>query len=512
LKSRADAYARIIALFPEAALIVTGDGAIQVANARAAALLGVSTQEAAGRRLDEFVEDPSTLAGFMTLSARSATPVPAGVSFRRPAASAPARIEGAMLEPRSAEGPALILVRVRAKEAAIDRFLALNMRIEELGREIARRQRAEAALAETDRRKDEFLAMLAHELRNPLAVLTSGIGYMAASREPGTAGDGLLERMQRQLRQLTRLVDDLVDVARITTGKMVLRREPVPLQTVLRDALDACGPAIAEREIDLVAALPDEPVWVYADPARLPQVFSNLVSNAVKFSPVRASVRISAEVRGGQATVTVRDAGSGIRRELLASVFDLFTQADHSLARSLGGLGVGLNVAKRITELHGGTIEAHSEGEGLGSEFRVTLPRAGEPAHAQPKRPPSPPAPTAAKRRILVVDDNQDAAISLAALLRLSGHEVQVSYDGESALRLSSAMLPDVILLDLGMPGMSGYEVARRLRRSAAAKLPRIIALSGYGADADRLESRRAGFDHHLTKPVLLEALQSLID
>ena len=510
--SRADAYASVIALLPEAALIVTVEGAIHVANARAADMLGVPLAGAAGRSLGEFVEEPAKLAEFLRLAARSAIPLPAGMRLVHQTDS-DCRLDGAVLATGSKEGPALILIRMRPKEAAINRFLALNLRIEELGREVARRQRAESALAEADRRKDEFLAMLAHELRNPLAVLSNGIAYMAASRDAQPkAGEDMVAPMQRQLRQLSRLVDDLLDVARISTGKMVMRREARPLRAVLEDALDTCRPAITARGVDVVATLPDEPAWVEADPARLPQVFCNLISNAVKFSDPGSSVRISCELDGGKAVVRVHDAGAGIRRELLHSVFDLFTQADQSLARSQGGLGVGLSVAKRITELHGGTIEAHSEGEGLGSEFRVTLPLAAPLAAAQPAQQQKAPQPTSAKRRILVVDDNEDAASSLAALLRLSGHEVQVSYDGESALRLSGAMLPDIVVLDLGMPGMNGYEVARRLRQSAAAKLPRIIALSGYGAEADRIESRRAGFDHHLTKPVQLETLQGLIN
>jgi signal transduction histidine kinase len=513
----AEAFAAVISLLPDAILLVSSGGEIQSANSRAAEMLQLPPADLSGRALAGLVaEDPETVAALLRTASRSGVPVPGSLTLkaaeRRPI---PCRCEGAVLQARSGEAPALLLLRLVPKESAVNRFVALNMRIDELGREIGRRQRAEVALAEADRRKDEFLAMLAHELRNPLAVLGNGIQYIRIAHAKRAPGDDpalaeLGDSMQRQLRQLARLVEDLLDVSRITTGKIVVRKALVRLETVLQNAIETCRPAIVGRDIDLAVTSAGS-LMVEADSARLSQVFCNLLSNAVKFSEPRARVRFSSAEEGGQAVVRVSDSGTGIPAAILPRVFDLFMQADNSLARSQGGLGVGLTIAKLIAELHGGSIEARSEGHGRGSEFIVRLPLApvrgdglARGAHAASDS-------QGARRKILVVDDNQDAAESLAFLLRLSGHEVRIAHSGEAALRLRDDQPPEVVLLDLGMPGMDGYETARRLRQSARASDTLIVAVTGYGADADRRQARAAGFDHLLTKPVEIEVLEKLM-
>jgi len=378
--------------------------------------------------------------------------------------------------------------------------------------DISERRRTERERAEADRRKDEFLAMLAHELRNPLAVLGNGIQYIrsaqqAAAEDPALGVLG--EAMQRQLRQLARLVDDLLDVSRISTGKIVLRKAPVLLQEVIQESIATCRPAISAREMRLRVTLPEKRLVVEADPARLSQVFCNLLSNAVKFSEPGGAIEIASEARQDRALIRVSDAGAGIAVDLLGSVFDMFVQGDTSLARTQGGLGVGLSIARQITELHGGSIEARSAGPGRGSEFTVSLPLVEALAAAPRER--AAPAGPAQARRILVVDDNADAAASLAMLLGMTGHRVELANDGISALRLSTSLRPEVVVLDLGMPGMDGYEVARRLRKNPSNEGVLLIAVSGYGAEADRRQSRASGFDHHLTKPIEIEALQRLI-
>jgi PAS domain S-box-containing protein len=378
--------------------------------------------------------------------------------------------------------------------------------------DISERRAAERERTEADRRKDEFLAMLAHELRNPLAVLGNGIEYIRAAHQAAAEDPalGLLgEAMRRQLRQLARLVDDLLDVSRISTGKIVLRKAPVALQDVIQESIATCRPAISARELRLRVALPAERLVVEADPARLSQVFCNLISNAVKFSEPGGRVEITSEAKPGRAVIRVSDAGAGIAAHMLGSVFDMFVQGDNSLARTHGGLGVGLTIARQIAELHGGSIEARSEGPGRGSEFAVSLPLTGTgiPAPAQAAEPARP----AQVRHILVVDDNVDAAASLAMLLRMAGHRVEVANDGRSALRLAAAVRPEVVLLDLGMPGMDGYEVASRLRQNPANEGMVLLAVSGYGAEADRRRTRASGFDHHLTKPLEIEALEALV-
>jgi PAS domain S-box-containing protein len=385
-----------------------------------------------------------------------------------------------------------------------------------LGIDITDRHRAVAALQEADRRKDEFLATLAHELRNPLAPISSGLHILKSSTDPSMAGTAL-EIMQRQVGQMVRLVDDLLDVARITTGKVELRCEPFDLAAAIADAAETSQLALADREQPFTITAPPRPIYVNADRTRLAQVFANLLNNSAKYSEPGQPVSIAFARDGGDAVVRVRDAGIGIHPEMLPRVFDMFRQADRTGGRSRGGLGIGLSLVRRITELHGGTVSAHSEGLGLGSEFVVRIPAmpeavAGVPAgnvqHGQSGNGGT------ARRRILVVDDNLDAAEALAALLAIDGHETRIAHDGPEAIELAKRFHPDVVFLDIGMPTLDGHETARLIRQQPWGKDMVLVALTGWGQHEDRRRSQDAGFNHHLVKPadpaVVLKLLSSL--
>jgi PAS domain S-box-containing protein len=380
-----------------------------------------------------------------------------------------------------------------------------------VSRNITERKRAEEALRLADRRKDEFLAMLAHELRNPLAPIRNAAQVI---RLVGTADPNVqraTELVERQVQHMTRLVDDLLDVSRITSGKIKLQKEPVELAAVVGRAVETARPLIEARRHELAVTLPREAVPLEADPTRLAQVIANLLTNAAKYTEEGGHVRLTVEREGGTAVVRVRDDGVGIPSEMLSSVFTLFTQVDRTLARSEGGLGIGLTLVKSLTELHGGTVEARSEGPGTGSEFIVRLPVARTPQ--APDAGPADPAGAGRPppRRVLVVDDNVDAAESLAMLLRVGRHDVRTAHDGATALQLAGAFRPEVVLLDIGLPRMDGYQVARRLREQEGMGGAVLVALTGYGQDEDRRRSQEAGFDRHLVKPADPTALNDIL-
>lgn len=361
-----------------------------------------------------------------------------------------------------------------------------------------------AQVRDADRRKDEFLAMLAHELRNPLAPIRSGLDLLAMSgAEPET-----VQLMQEQVTHVVRLVDDLLDVSRIMRGKIPLHKETVPLVLVVQRSVESVRPLMASRKHDLHVSLSSEPIWVEADPVRLTQVITNLLNNAAKFMEKGGRVDVAVHQEGDQAVVSVRDRGIGIDPELLPHVFDLFTQADRSLDRTQGGLGIGLTLVRSLVEMHGGTVEARSDGDGTGSEFVVRLPVAPRPVET-PKPPPR--TWSAVGRRILIVEDNVGAAKVLARLLAKTGpHEIQVANDGAEGLERARAFHPELVLLDIGLPEIDGYEVARRLRQMPEGDRPLIVALTGYGQEEDRRRSKEAGFDEHLLKPPSLDVLQTL--
>ena len=373
--------------------------------------------------------------------------------------------------------------------------------------DITDRRRAVEALQEADRRKDEFLATLAHELRNPLAPISSGLHILRSARDESHR-DIALEIMERQLAQMVRLVDDLLDVARITTGKVEMRCEPIDIELPIADAIESSGALLGER---FTLHKPAGTVFVNADRTRLAQVFANLLNNSAKYSESAQPVSITVTREGGDSVVRVRDAGMGIHPDMLPRVFDMFRQADRTGGRSRGGLGIGLSIVKRIVEMHGGTVSAHSEGLGLGSEFVVRLPavaaaRAGMPAD-QPAGSGAP-----ARRRILVVDDNADAAESLAALLSISGHETRMAHDGPEALQQAERFHPDIVFLDIGMPTLDGHETAKLIRKQPWGKDMVLVALTGWGQHEDRRRSKDAGFNHHLVKPADPQVVEKLLE
>jgi signal transduction histidine kinase/ActR/RegA family two-component response regulator len=366
-----------------------------------------------------------------------------------------------------------------------------------------------AALKEADRRKNEFLAILAHELRNPLAPIHNAIEVLGLQEPPDPAVQWPREIIERQVQQLNRMVDDLLDVSRITQAKFRLHKEPVQVATIIARAVETSEPMIAARKHRMSVDLPAEPLWVEGDKVRLAQIVANLLNNAAKYTAEGGQIWLSAERRGDAAVLHVRDTGIGIPAELLPRVFDAFTQEERSPDRAQGGLGIGLALVRSLTELHGGRVEAKSAGRGKGSEFIVHLPALAEaPTEAEAVRKNG--NAELPKRRILVVDDNIDSAETLGLLLRLGGHDVKTAYSGQSALELARLDRPEIVMLDIGMPGMDGLEVARRLREVAGLKDVLLIAMTGYGQDEDRRRTEGAGFNTHLVKPIDFERLNSL--
>ena len=428
--------------------------------------------------------------------------------------------------------------------------------------DVTARRQAEQALREADRRKDAFLATLAHELRNPLAPVRNALEVLKRADGDAALTPRALATMERQLAHMVRLIDDLLDVSRISRDHLELRRERVRLDGVIDAAVETCRPLLTDRGHALALALPASPLWLHADPVRLAQVFGNLLSNACRYTEPGGRIRIEARALGTRAVqVRVSDTGLGIPPAMLERVFDLFTQVDGARSRAAGGLGIGLSLVKRLVALHGGSVAAHSPGLGQGSSFTVELPLLAEqelPGDARDTartiplrpRPPSPseaapvPMPAAASevipampnmpddhpsasasasedaapgaaapqgRRVLIVDDNADSADSLAMLLQLGGHEAHTAYDGLQALELASRLQPEVLLLDLGLPGLDGCELCRRIRQQPWAARSLLIAVTGWGQAADKQRSQDAGFDGHLVKPVDLPALEKLL-
>jgi PAS domain S-box-containing protein len=369
-------------------------------------------------------------------------------------------------------------------------------------------------LAEADRRKDEFLATLAHELRNPLAPLSNTLEILKRRGSEDPAVRRGLDTMERQLEQLVRLVDDLLDLSRITHNRIELRKRHMELAPVIRQAVLGAQPLAEPAGHAIEVSMPAEPLWLNADAVRLTQVFGNLLNNSCKYTRAGGTIRVIGRRDGTDAVVTVSDTGIGIPADKLANIFDMFTQVDRSLEQSQSGLGIGLTLVKRLVEMHGGSVEARSAGVGQGSAFVVRLPAA---IHVSDVSNPMPSESQArgSMHRILVVDDNKDSADSLAMLLELTGHDVFVAHDGHSALEAVELRRPDIVLLDIGLPSLNGHEVCRRIRQQAWGKTTVIIALTGWGQEEDRRRSQEAGFDGHLVKPVdhghLLALLESLM-
>jgi signal transduction histidine kinase/ActR/RegA family two-component response regulator len=402
------------------------------------------------------------------------------------------------------------VVEKRTAEAALQKAYAeLETRVEERTAELAK---SGEALRNADRRKDEFLAMLGHELRNPLAPIRNALQIMQKPNVPDSTVKWAREVIDRQVNRLTRIVDDLLDVSRIVYGKINLRETPLEIAMLINQAVEGSLPLIEERHQKLSVRILDEALWVKGDLVRLEQVISNLLNNAAKYSEVGEQIRLEVEASENWVTVRVLDKGIGISSEVMPYIFDLFAQASPGLAGTQSGLGIGLTVVKRLVEMHGGRVEAHSEGTGHGSEFLVHLPRGKAPSQTKirvqqhdlahgSKHP----------IRVLVVDDNQDSVESLALLLGLEGYTVMTACNGVSALAEAVGFQPQVVLLDIGMPDMDGYEVARELRAREQTRSMTIIALTGYGQPEDRVRAEAAGFTDHLTKPVHPDVLYTLL-
>ncbi len=376
--------------------------------------------------------------------------------------------------------------------------------------EMGERRAAEKALLAADRQKDEFLATLAHELRNPLAPLLNAMDILRISGNDPKATQAAREMMARQLHQLVQLVNDLLDVSRISTGKMVLKKERTALAGIMQTALEAAAPLVELRGHRLQVELPQEPVWLMADATRLAQVFVNLLNNAAKFTDPGGRIGLHASRQDGELVVRVTDSGLGISADMLPVIFDMFAQADRSLERAHAGLGVGLSLARYLVEVHGGSITASSAGAGRGSEFTVRLPTLEAGAHAEAGSLPQAAAP-ANRFRILLADDNVDFAASLAMLLETMDHTVLVANDGQRALEMAPDFKPDFCFLDIGLPKVHGYDLARRLREHPATRDAVMVAVSGWGQEEDKRRSREAGFDHHLVKPVEFGQIEAVL-
>ena len=396
---------------------------------------------------------------------------------------------------------------------------ALERKTQELAGALLAQKESEAELRQqrdwrdADRRKDEFLATLAHELRNPLAPIRQAALISKAPAATDAQKRWSHDVIDRQVQHMSLLLDDLLDISRVTRGTLALRMQSTELATVIESAVETARPTIDTKRHNLAMDIPEEPVHFTADPLRVAQVLSNLLTNAAKYTDPEGEIRITACCEGENVVIRVTDSGIGISAAALPRVFNMFSQVHSNTDRSEGGLGIGLSLAKGLIELHGGTIEADSAGLGCGSEFTVRLPWRTTPGKSQNTAPSVIPPQPARQRRILIADDNRDSAETLAALLRMEGHEVTSVHDGPVALSVFSELKPDVALLDIGMPGLTGYEVARKMRQSGPKVPLTLIAITGWGQDIDKERAFAAGFDHHLTKPVdpqrLVELLKS---
>ena len=374
-------------------------------------------------------------------------------------------------------------------------------------------ERANAALKDADRRKDEFIAILAHELRNPLAPISNALAILTEAEHDLAVCREARSTLGRQVQHMVRLVDDLLEVSRLSQGKIELRQSNVLLEDVIRQAIELARPQIERHRQEFVLNLAKEPIRLWADPTRLTQVVGNLLNNATKFTPAGGRIELTTRLDHGQAEITVRDNGIGIEPLHLPRIFNLFTQLDSSLSRTQGGLGIGLTLVRNLVQMHGGTVDARSQGKDHGSEFVVRLPveSSSVPKTASPA---AVPGASSVRRRILIVDDNRDSANTLAMLLKLNKQDVSTAYDGIAAVEQFQTLKPEVILMDIGLPGMNGLEAAKAIRELPGGSDVTLVAMTGWGQDEDRQKTREAGFDRHLVKPVdrasLLQTLEEI--
>jgi PAS domain S-box-containing protein len=480
--------------------IITMDfeGRILQFNPTAERLFGFRSQEVVGKRVVDLLVPPSLRADHVKGLSRYLRTGEGPILDRR--------IEMPALRSDGTEFPVELSI-TRIMTPGMPVFMGhvrdISERVEAERRQLA----AAAELREANRKKTEFLATLSHELRNPLAPIRNALELLRRDRSAEGQGHAL-PIMERQLNLLVRLVDDLLDVSRITRSTPELRRSRIALAAAVRNAIETSRPLIEERSHHLTVSLPGESIWIDADLTRMAQVFSNLLNNAARYTEPRGRISLVAERQAGHVLVKVRDTGMGISPEHLPGIFDMFSQVDQSLHRA-GGLGIGLTLVKRLVELHGGTVEAHSGGLGKGSEFTVRLPLAKGPPEARSLARTE--RQTGPRRRILVVDDNRDATETLSLLLERMGHETYIALDGVAGVEAASTFLPDVVLLDIGLPKLSGYDVCERIRSQPWGKDMVVIALTGWGQEADKARAMQSGFSMHLVKPVDIPELERLL-
>ncbi len=478
---------------PDAMVIVAGDGTIVLVNTQTERLFGYRREELLGQPVEILVAEPMRAKHVQQRNRFLASPVvrPMGsgldlYGLRKDGSQFPVEIS---LSPLDAEEGLLVSAVVR---------------------DISERKRIEEALKDADRRKDEFLAMLSHELRNPLAPILNALQVLQLQKGETPRQQKAQAIIERQVGRLTHLVDDLLDVSRTVSGRIKLRREQIVVSDIVERAVETVRPLIDQRRHEFTVSLPPEPIWLNGDAARLEQVVTNLLTNAAKYTTEGGHIWLSVQQEGDKLVLRVRDTGLGIAPAFLPHVFDLFTQAERSSDRLQGGLGIGLALAKRLVEMHEGTIVVSST-LGEGSEFVVCLPVAlPRVSHKTRPSPPERAKPTSAVLRVLVVDDNVDAATALEMLLTASGHEVRVAHTGPTGLAAAFDFRPDVMLLDIGLPELNGWKVAKQIRLEFLQDIV-LVAMTGYGQNRDRQRSRRAGFDHHLVKPVDFGKLRQIL-
>jgi len=470
-------------LLPEPILLLGATGRIAGANRAMSRVLESSPEELSGRPIAEVIaEAPEPLLHYLSSRARGEEPPPLQSLTVRPksGASIAFSAEGSVYR-ANAGAPVLVLIRLQSRSGSPGSV-------------------------------DEFLAVLAHELRNPLAPIRNSMQLMQASE--GDVGTMSAARaiVERQIKHLSRIIDDLLDISRITQGKIELHRQAIDLTNIIHVALEMARPQLEGKQHPLQIELARDGLSLLADPSRLAQAFANLLNNASKYSAAGTPIRIEASTEAEQAVVRVIDRGIGIPVNMLERIFGLFEQVDRTGSGTHDGLGLGLTLARRIVELHGGSVVACSEGKDRGSQFTVRLPLAAQPENAISLTPPQHAVAPAHRLRILVADDNRDAAQTLAMLLRLDGHDVRAVHDGAEALTLGDAFHPQLLLLDIGMPVLDGYETARQVRERPWGRKALLVALTGWGQDSDRRNALNAGFHHHLVKPAEPDALRAVID
>jgi signal transduction histidine kinase len=501
-------YRTFIERMHDGAVILDAGGTIQYCNSHFAQLLKLPLESVIGTALEEWVRstDRKQLQGL--LAGRCGR---LELEFCAPGAAPVPTMVASIAESSGAAETRLIITDLSERKSYEAGIVQMNAQLEQrILQRTGELEAANALLKDADRRKDEFLAVLSHELRNPLAPIRTAAHLLDSPHLP--AADLLWARtvIQRQVRHMSALLDDLLDIARITRGRMELKIRRVSLKGIVDAAVEAARPLIDRNHHSLVVTLPDNDLMLDADPLRLSQILSNLLTNAAKYTDAGGHIELSGRVADGRLSLIVKDDGIGLAPDALSGIFTMFAQVDGSAGRSEGGLGIGLALVKGLVSLHGGTVRAHSAGKGLGSEFIVELPVAAirEDAVAPGGNEGASPV---GSRRVLVADDNRDAADTLGLLLELYGHEVRIAHSGHAALAVAHTFRPNVALLDIAMPDLNGYEVARNLRVDVSCPNILLIALTGYGQDGDKERAHEAGFDHHLTKPVDPSKLEALI-